>query len=153
MMQQDIDSQKHIETYRSLISISVEIYKTLLLLNGGAIIALLTYIGSKQNPVRIDVAFSLSIYAFIAGVFCVPIAFVFSYLVQMGIYKRFLSPDQRGNRDKLIDKRFNRAIVFTILSIVLFGLGSIDAAYNLLSINKPTLSHKSYSQVNRVMRN
>lgn len=135
MIQQDIDSQKHIETYRSLISISVELYKTLLLLNGGAIIALLTYIGSKQTPATMGAEFNFSIYTFITGLFCVPIAFVFSYLVQMGIYNRFLRPNQRGKRDKLIDIYFYGAMFFTVISILCFGSGSVDAAYNLLSIN------------------
>lgn len=150
MTQQDTDSQKHIETYKSLISISVELYKTLLLLNGGGIIALLTYIGSKQNPATMDIAFSSSIYIFIAGVSLVPIAFALSYHIQLGIYNRFLHPDQWGKRDKLIDIKFNAAMILTILSIVFFVVGSIDAAQSLLSINKHGLSHKSYSQVDRV---
>ena len=39
------------ETYRSLISISMEGLKTLLLINGGAVVALLAYLGqSPQGP-------------------------------------------------------------------------------------------------------
>jgi hypothetical protein len=38
-----------LETFKSLISISVELLRSLLLLNGGAIVALLAYIGQASN--------------------------------------------------------------------------------------------------------
>ena len=135
MMQKEVDMQKHVETYKSLISISVELYKALLLLNGGGIIALLTYIGSNHSARTMGAALSSSIYIFICGITLVPISFALSYGVQLGIYNRFLNPHDNGRRDRRIDIQYFGAIILTFLSIACFVAGSIDAAQNLLSIN------------------
>ena len=38
------------ETYKSMNSISVEVMKSVLLVNGGAVIAVLSYLGAINNP-------------------------------------------------------------------------------------------------------
>ncbi len=137
MMQKEVDAQKHIETYKSLISISVELYKALLLLNGGGLIALLTYIGSSHSARTMGAAFSSSIYLFICGIALVPISFTLSYGVQLGIYKRFLNPQHNGTRDRRIDTQYFGAIILTVLSIACFVAGSMIAAHNLLFFKHP----------------
>ncbi|WP_215843664.1 hypothetical protein HHS34_007285 [Acidithiobacillus montserratensis] len=137
MTQQDTDAQKHIETYKSIISLSVELYKALLLLNGGGLIALLTYIGSQHGLAPTNTWLSSAIYIFIGGLSLVPISFALSYGVQIGIYNRFLNPNKRGKTDKSIDRKFYCAMTLTALSIVCFVVASIFAAHGLFSINTP----------------
>jgi hypothetical protein len=47
----DLQKEHALETYRSLIAISLAGLKTLMLINGGAVVALLAYLGqSPQGP-------------------------------------------------------------------------------------------------------
>jgi hypothetical protein len=124
MTQQEVEAQKHVETYKSLISISVELYKTLLLLNGGGIIALLTYIGSRNKDYIASPHISCSIYIFISGVAVVPIAFALSYGIQFAIYKQYLQNLQnQPPRDKSVDWQFSIARCLVIISIICFISG------------------------------
>lgn len=46
------NEQHAVETYKSLIAISTEGFRALQLLNGGAIVALLTYLGHLTDPAK-----------------------------------------------------------------------------------------------------
>src|SRR5262249_1647758 len=76
------------ETYKSLITISVECLKILIVINGGAAVAMLTYIGSlvgRSSPPRAaDLTPALLSYCF--GVFAAALAFILAYLVQLKLY-------------------------------------------------------------------
>jgi len=48
-----LDQQHAAETYKSLITISVEVFKALVLLNGGAVVALLAYLGQAANKSQV----------------------------------------------------------------------------------------------------
>jgi hypothetical protein len=74
------------ETYRSLISISMEGLKTLLLINGGAIVALLAYLGQSPQGPRIAPHVWLPLGSFVAGVGFSALAFVGSYATQFALY-------------------------------------------------------------------
>ena len=79
------------ETYRSMISISVEAMKSLLLINGGAVIALLTYLGVINNPTLANHA-ALPLAFFIGGLIFRVFTFVCSYLTQYSLFNE----DVRG---------------------------------------------------------
>jgi hypothetical protein len=82
-----------IETYKSLISISVELLKSLLLLNGGAIVALLAYIGQAKNGAEVAANSKGSLTWFIVGLMCAGAAFVGSYLTQLALFNESVRPD------------------------------------------------------------
>src|SRR4051812_393584 len=88
----DLQKEHALETYRSLISISLAGLKTLMLINGGAVVALLTYLEhSPQGATLASQAF-WSLGAFVAGVvFCVA-AFFGSYQTQFTLYNETVSP-------------------------------------------------------------
>jgi len=73
------------ETYKSMISISVEAMKSLLLINGGAVIAVLTYLGATNNPTLASNA-TLPLAFFVAGLIFSVFTFVSSYLTQYSLF-------------------------------------------------------------------
>jgi hypothetical protein len=76
-------SQEHaLETYRSLLLFGLEALKAMLLLNGGAIVAMLAYLG--QVPTRADLARNarLPFTLFVLGIVCAMLALLFAYLTQ-----------------------------------------------------------------------
>jgi hypothetical protein len=73
------------ETYKSMISISVEAMKSLLLINGGAVIAVLTYLGTINNPTLASHA-ALPLAFFIGGLIFSVFTFVCSYLTQYSLF-------------------------------------------------------------------
>lgn len=83
-----------IETYKSLISISTEAFKTFQWLNGGAAVALLAYIG--QRP-ELAVPAKCALTLFVAGLVSASAAFVTAYLTQLALYNEDVhEKDYRG---------------------------------------------------------
>jgi hypothetical protein len=82
----DIRKEHAIETYKSLIQVSVEGMKLLALLNGGAAVALLAYLGNvagKSLPppdMRLPMAF------FLVGLVLSGVGFFGSYFTQLRLY-------------------------------------------------------------------
>lgn len=61
-------SEQHAaETYRSLIAVSVEGFKTLLLINGGAVVAILAYLGQSANGSKVAVHAAWPLGAFVVA--------------------------------------------------------------------------------------
>ena len=76
-----------LETYKSLMNIGLEALKVTFLLNGGAIVALLAFMGnvaSKQKPISSDINFS--IICFVIGLIFSAFSFVFAYIMQLRLY-------------------------------------------------------------------
>ena len=80
------------ETYKSMISISVEAMKSLLLVNGGAVIAVLSYLGAINNPAIASQA-GLPLGLFVSGVVFNIFTFVGSYLTQFALFNESMRPD------------------------------------------------------------
>jgi len=83
------DSSWHLtETYKGMITLSVEALKMLALVNGGAAIAVLTYLGNivarAPNAVRPNISPALFCYCF--GLSLTVLAFVFAYVAQLILY-------------------------------------------------------------------
>lgn len=76
-----------LETYRSLISISIEFLRALLLLNGGAIVALLAYLGQAEDGAELAAHSTPSLTWFVAGLILSTAALVGSYLTQLSLYQ------------------------------------------------------------------
>ena len=83
----EVQQKEHTsETYRSLISISIEGLKTLLLINGGAVVALLAYLGQSPQGPRLAPHVWLPLGSFVVGVGFSTLAFAGSYATQFALY-------------------------------------------------------------------
>jgi len=75
-----------VETYKSLISISVEGFKTLLLINSGAVVAILAYVGQAGRGPEVAQHAWLPLGLFVAGIMACVFAFFGSYSTQFLLY-------------------------------------------------------------------
>jgi hypothetical protein len=124
------------ETYKSLITLSVEALKMLALVNGGAAVALLTYLGnlvSHDSSGRVPLPrLTFSLEAYCGGLLLTVLAFVAAYLSQNRLYneERDLYYGRSVRRRHQWGVRLGGALA--ILSAAAFGLGSLAAARVLL---------------------
>lgn len=125
-MTSDLQAQHAIETYKSLVQISVAGLKLLALLNGGAAVALLAYLGNiagKGVPAP-DVRLSMACY--LLGLVLCGLAFVASYLTQLRLYNEAVAaPGSGAGRHELW---LRLAIGLAMLSLFAFSIGSYLAA-------------------------
>lgn len=73
------------ETYKSLITLSIEGFRYLALVNGGAVVALLAYLGKDGdtvNPVKFEHAF----YGFAFGLIACALSMFFAYKTQLKLF-------------------------------------------------------------------
>jgi len=114
-------SQHWIETYKSLLSLSVEGFKYLALINGGAIVALLAYVAnvsSKGVPVP-DLHFAL--FGFASGLGFCGLTIISGYLTQL----KLLNEIGRTNKGLIPHEAFlYSAITFYFLSLASFCTGT-----------------------------
>ena len=119
-----LDDPHAIETYKSLISISTEAFKALQYLNGGAVIALLSYFANK-TPIApkllSTVTYSLSYFTF--GLLTGTLVYASSYMTQFALH----------NENKGLKFRWGKhqtwlfiSLFLCISSIVFFGLGAFE---------------------------
>src|SRR5258707_4450487 len=77
------------ETFKGLISLSIEALKALLLINGGAAIAILAYLGNLASRTSLahlpEVKNALLCFA--GGVFATALAFIVAYFTQLRLYQ------------------------------------------------------------------
>lgn len=88
------NEQHAVETYKSLIAISTEGFRALQLLNGGAIVALLTYLGHLADPAKGATKAAWPMKLFIAGLVVGTLAFATSYLTQLALYNESVLGDE-----------------------------------------------------------
>lgn len=111
-----------LETYRSLIVLSSEGFKFCALANGGAAVAVLTYLGNvaaKGAPVP-DMRSSMA--AFLAGLVLCGFGMVFAYLNQLSRLNRLARRE-----DPSKDWRLRVAIALVVASLAAFASGSWHA--------------------------
>jgi hypothetical protein len=115
------------ETYRSLLSIAAEAIRSLLLLNGGAVVAILTYLGQLHDP-RAAGRSRLAIGTFCAGLTFSIVALMFSYLTQYALLN-----EGWGNRQGFIKHQTWQWTAFgiAVLSLLSFVLGAAFAIRGL----------------------
>ena len=123
------------ETYKGLLTISVEALKMLALVNGGGAIAVLTYLGNlvARSPVpahTADIGPALLWYS--GGLFATVIAFIVVYVTQLRLFQ-----EEVRRRDGLNFRRVhNVGVVFGVLLALTatgaFGVGCYKAAAALL---------------------
>ena len=111
------------ETYKSLIQIGNTALKFVLVSNGGAVIAILAFLGKVHGidpPVQ-GISCSLGVY--IAGVFIGGLACVTGYLAQLVLYN-----EPENSHESNIFKRHGTwlwiSIFLVFIGVICFGIGS-----------------------------
>lgn len=117
------------ETYKSMVSISVEAMKALLLINGGAVIAVLSFLGNSDHGITFAAHASLPLSSFVAGVIFSICTFAFSYATQFALFNETVG---NGNYHGPRHMTFVAvALVFVVLSLVSFALGCASSIWLL----------------------
>ena len=120
----DLTNQHWLETYKSLISFSVEGFKFSAIANGGAAVALLAYLGnvSAKGSVTPDMRFPMA--AFLAGIFTCGFVFLFAYFTQL----KLLNEIGRDERPAVPHGWLLWTTIFLFAcSLAAFGVGSWQA--------------------------
>ncbi|MDH5327984.1 MAG: hypothetical protein OEZ68_11965 [Gammaproteobacteria bacterium] len=135
----NIESKRIIEQFRSLMQVAATAQKTVMIINGGAVIALLTFLGNAQFAGSERIAESL--YWFVFGVACAGITTFLSYFAQL----YFLESLKTNDYAYLSAGKFFRffAILLVAFSYVGFIGGSVIATQGFndrvsLSSNSPS---------------
>jgi hypothetical protein len=82
-MTTDTTSEHWLETYRSLINLSIEGFKFSALVNGGAAVALLAYLGDVAGKGAVTPDMRCPMAAFLTGLAACGCALLFSYFTQL----------------------------------------------------------------------
>ena len=117
------DEEHTLETYKSMITMSLEGLKTIFIVNGGAVVAMLAYLGqSPQGPIAAHHAW-VPLGCFIAGiVFCV-ISFVGAYATQFILLNENLGRRQKASHMNILWI----TVGFVVMSLGCFVGGSISS--------------------------
>ncbi|MEM8549596.1 MAG: hypothetical protein AAGF10_02300 [Verrucomicrobiota bacterium] len=118
------------ETYSSLISNSHLILRSVFILNGGAILALLTFLGDAWSKGSKIPDFSLPLGAFIIGVILATIALGLAYCTQLCLLRDGIHGTTHG-------VPLTVAILTVVLSVVAFTVGSFSSLSNFSDIVVP----------------
>lgn len=116
-------SQLHwMETYKSLITLSIEAFRFSALANGGAAVALLAYLGSvASSSDSVAINLSCPMMAYISGLVLCGLAVLFAYLTQLKLLNEI------GRNQGFVFKHtwyLWAAIAFYLASLIAFGWGS-----------------------------
>lgn len=133
------DSSWHLtETYKALITLSVEALKMLALVNGGAAVAMLTYLGNlvshgSKGVVPPNMVPALLCYG--AGLLATVVAFCVAYVTQLRLYK-----EERDLRCGALTKRRHgygvvAGITLAVIAAMAFGAGCVWAACALNAVH------------------
>ena len=109
------------ETYKSMHSISVEGMKALLLINGAAIVSLLTFLGNAKVGKELAKCADLPLTAFVSGVVFSVFAFVFSYATQFALFNETVRPNSYHGPKHMVFVVI--ALLFVVLGLVTFVVG------------------------------
>jgi hypothetical protein len=119
------------ETYKSLITISVECLKMLAIVNGGAAVAVLTYLGnlashaaSGQPAIHITPA----LMCYCGGLFAAVLAFALSYVVQLRLYNEEIALSEGRPVHRKHQWALWSAMALVFLAAVAFAAGCLLAA-------------------------
>lgn len=118
------DNQHFIETYKSLITISIEAFKFCALSNGGAAVALLAYLGNVAGKGGTASDMRCAMGAFLLGLFACGVAMLFSYLTQLRLLNESA---QRTNGGLTHVWPLYTSMFFVVISLGAFAFGSWQA--------------------------
>jgi hypothetical protein len=119
------------ETYKGLITLSIEALKMLALVNGGAAVAVLTYLGNLAShspaPTHLpDIKPALLWYCM--GLVGTVVAFIAAYLTQLRLYVEEVARGGGTQARRLHGTGIGFSCVLALSAAVAFGLGCWNAA-------------------------
>lgn len=123
------------ETYKSLISLSIEVLRAMILVNGGAALALLTFWGNQRSAPNLPLTWPLRCFAI--GVAAAVFAGIVGYLTQLQLYNESVRISEGQQVSESHVGWLRLGISLAVLSVVLFVLGCTFAA-NALSTTATT---------------
>ncbi|WP_439892969.1 hypothetical protein ACS7SF_23905 (plasmid) [Ralstonia sp. 25C] len=129
MVDPEFEREHKIETYKSMVTISMEVYKYLALLNGGAAAGMLA---AADKMVRILPVHALrtAIACFIVGLLFDAFAMIFSYWTQNVLYNEALGRAPVGDHLRLIRVTMGACGV----SLIAFCFGAGVAALSIQGV-------------------
>ncbi|WP_395668964.1 hypothetical protein [Rhodoferax sp.] len=127
-MNMSFKEEHALETYRSLISVSMEGLKSLLLVNGGAVVAVVAFLGQSSLGPELSTHFWWPLGFFIAGLTLCVLAFVGSYATQLALFNERLNHAYKGPRHMVCAWA---TVLLVFLSIVTFAMGAFSSVYVL----------------------
>ena len=123
-LESETAKERLLETYRSMISHSSAAVKLLALLNGGAVVALLAFLGKVwEETNRPDLALPMG--AFAAGLVFAALAGCSSYLTQYFFYNELRTGVASGSAWKTHPFWLGIGIASAFLSLAAFTIGSV----------------------------
>lgn len=122
-MSSDNAGQQWIETYKSLVTLSIESLRFAALANGGAAVALLAYLGNVAGKGSTVPDMRCSMAAFLFGLGACGVALLFAYFTQFKLLHEITAADQKKEVVSHILFLW-AAIILYAFSLAGFGLGS-----------------------------
>ena len=124
------DEDQALETYKSMISIGTEALKALQLINGGAIVALLAYLGQASGRPQLAALAAKPLTLFVGGLVAATLAFLGTYITQLTLLNEHFGSASFSRRPKHMTWLMG-TIGVALLSLVLFAWGSFSAVAGL----------------------
>jgi hypothetical protein len=121
------------ETYKSMLSISVEGMKALLLINGGAVVFLLTFSGNSKIGKDLAPHAGTSVGAFVFGVVFGILTFAFSYATQFALFNESIRPDSYSGPKHMVFVKIS--VLFVFLGLIAFIVGCCTSVSLLIHYN------------------
>ncbi len=120
----DASREHWLETYKSLISISIEGFKFSALANGGAAVAILAYLGNVAGKGAAVPDMQKPMLAFVLGLFFVGLGMFFSYFTQLKLLEEIgINESPRLPHGWVL----KLAAFFYVGSLIAFACGSWQA--------------------------
>jgi uncharacterized membrane protein YidH (DUF202 family) len=124
--------QWHIEeTFKGLIALSIELLKALLLINGGAAVSILAYLGnlaSHASPAVYQRNMKNALLCFSVGVLTAAVTFLVAYLTQLRLYHEERARHERQQFPTFHSIGITIGTILVIASAGAFGAGCWIAA-------------------------
>lgn len=114
------------ETFKSLITISLDIFKGLILINGGAAAGMVATLDKLTKVIPIG-AVQASMGFFVGGLLAAVVASSCAYFTQLALHEENMGREARGNHRKWVIA----VTIFCISSMVCFGVGGLVAALSI----------------------
>jgi hypothetical protein len=135
------------ETYKGLITLSVELLKISALINGGAVIAILTFCGNLASKGQSSLLgnFKPAILWYCAGLVATVIAFNVAYWTQLRLYNEEKNRHESKPFKEVHPLLIGVGICLSLFAVVAFGMGSLTAA-DVIQLPKPPGELKTTTQ-------
>jgi hypothetical protein len=132
------DDDHRLETYKSMLSIAVEGFKVLLLINGGAVVAMLAYLGQPSHGTEVAQNAWLPLSFFVAGIMACAVTFFSSYWAQLALYTGKALPMSESHKTR-IEIRITAGVA--LFSVILFACGAFSSLWVLTkySVSAPSV--------------